>query len=33
MVPAWGLSYEAIAEHQGNLYLRKGIRVGLLHSF
>ena len=33
LVPAWGLSYEAVVEHQGNLYLRKGIRVGLLHSF
>jgi YaiO family outer membrane protein len=33
MDSSWGLSYEAIVEHQGNLYLRKGIRFGLLHSF
>ena len=33
LVPDWGLSYEAIVEHQGNLYLREGIRVGILHSF
>lgn len=29
----WGLSYEAIMEHQGNLYTRKGIRFGLRHAF
>ncbi len=33
LVSDWGLSYDAIVEHQGNLYLRKGIRFGLLHSF
>lgn len=31
--PGWGLSYEAIVEHQGNLYTRKGIRLGLRHAF
>lgn len=29
----WGLSYEAIAEHQGRLYSRKGIRFGLRRAF
>lgn len=29
----WGLSYEAIREQQGNLYTRKGIRIGLRHAF
>ncbi len=33
LTPDWGVSYEAIAEHQGNLYSRKGIRLGLRHSF
>jgi hypothetical protein len=28
----WGLSYEVLVEHQGNLYLRKGIRLGLLYA-
>jgi YaiO family outer membrane protein len=31
--PAWGVSYEAIVEHQGNLYTRKGFRLGLRHAF
>ncbi|HEY0666255.1 MAG TPA: YaiO family outer membrane beta-barrel protein [Gallionella sp.] len=31
--PGWGLSYEVSAEQQGNLYLRKGIRLGLRHAF
>ncbi len=30
---AWGVSYEAITEHQGNLYTRKGIRLGLRYAF
>lgn len=30
---AWGTSYEAIVEHQGDLYTRKGIRLGLRHAF
>lgn len=29
----WGVSYEAIAERQGNLYSRNGIRFGLRHAF
>jgi YaiO family outer membrane protein len=29
----WGLGYEAVVEHQGNLYLRESIRVGLLYAF
>ncbi|HEY6095825.1 MAG TPA: YaiO family outer membrane beta-barrel protein [Gallionellaceae bacterium] len=29
----WGVSYEAILEHQGDLYTRKGIRLGLRHAF
>jgi YaiO family outer membrane protein len=29
----WGLSYEAMSEHQGNLYSRKGIRLGLRYAF
>jgi YaiO family outer membrane protein len=31
--PAWGFSYEAIVEHQGNLYTRKGFRLGFRHAF
>ena len=31
--PAWGISYEAIRERQGDLYTRKGVRVGLRHAF
>jgi YaiO family outer membrane protein len=30
---SWGVSYEAIAERQGELYSRKGIRFGLRHAF
>lgn len=30
---SWGISYEAIVEHQGNLYSRRGVRVGLRHAF
>lgn len=30
---SWGVSYEAIAERQGDLYARKGIRFGLRHAF
>ena len=30
---AWGLSYEVLTEHQGNLYARKGIRLGLRYAF
>jgi YaiO family outer membrane protein len=30
---AWGLSYEALSEQQGNLYSRKGIRLGLRYAF
>lgn len=33
LTPAWGLSYEALAEQQGNLYSRKGIRLGLRYAF
>jgi YaiO family outer membrane protein len=33
LTPAWGLSYEATMEHQGNLYSRKGIRLGLRYAF
>lgn len=33
LYPAWGFSYEVIVEHQGDLYLRRGARVGILHSF
>jgi YaiO family outer membrane protein len=29
----WGLSYEAVDEHQGNLYLRESLRIGLLYAF
>jgi len=29
----WGLSYEALSEQQGNLYSRKGIRIGLRYAF
>jgi YaiO family outer membrane protein len=29
----WGLSYEAVDEHQGNLYLRESLRLGLLYAF
>lgn len=29
----WGISYEAIVEHQGDLYTRKGMRLGLRHAF
>lgn len=29
----WGLSYGAVSEHQGNLYSRKGIRIGLRYAF
>lgn len=29
----WGVSYEAIAERQGDLYSRKGFRFGLRHAF
>lgn len=31
--PAWAVSYEALTESQGNLYTRKGIRLGLRHAF
>lgn len=31
--PRWGLSYEVISEHQGNLYSRRGIRLGLRRAF
>jgi YaiO family outer membrane protein len=31
--PAWGVSYESIAERQGNLYSRKGISLGLRYAF
>ncbi len=31
--PDWGVSYEAIAEHQGRLYTRKGVRLGLRRAF
>ncbi len=30
---AWGVTYEALTEHQGNLYSRKGIRLGLRYAF
>ncbi len=30
---AWAVSYEALTEHQGNLYSRKGIRLGLRYAF
>lgn len=30
---AWGVTYEALSEHQGNLYSRKGIRLGLRYAF
>jgi YaiO family outer membrane protein len=29
----WGASYEAMAERQGDLYSRKGIRLGLRYAF
>lgn len=29
----WGISYEAIVEHQGDLYSRTGLRLGLRHAF
>lgn len=29
----WGLSYEGIVERQGDLYTRKGLRLGLRHAF
>jgi YaiO family outer membrane protein len=29
----WGISYEAVVEHQGDLYTRKGMRMGLRHAF
>jgi YaiO family outer membrane protein len=31
--PAWAVSYEALTESQGNLYTRKGIRLGLRYAF
>lgn len=31
--PAWAVSYEALSESQGNLYTRKGVRLGLRHAF
>lgn len=31
--PSWALNYEAIVEHQGQLYSRKGIRFGLRRAF
>lgn len=31
--PFWGLSYELISERQGDLYMRKGIRVGIRYAF
>lgn len=31
--PAWAVSFEALTESQGNLYTRKGIRLGLRHAF
>jgi YaiO family outer membrane protein len=30
---SWGVSYEAIVEHQGGLYTRKGFRLGLRYAF
>lgn len=33
LASGWGVSYETIAERQGNLYSRKGIRLGLRHAF
>lgn len=32
-VSNWGISYDALMEKHGNLYLRKGVRVGFLHLF
>lgn len=33
LTPAWGVSYQALSEQEGNLYSRKGIRVGLRYAF
>ena len=33
LTPVWGLSYEATVEHQGSLYTRKGVRLGLRRAF
>ncbi|HEY5992992.1 MAG TPA: YaiO family outer membrane beta-barrel protein [Gallionellaceae bacterium] len=30
---AWGLSYEAVTEQQGNLYTRRGVLLGLRYAF
>lgn len=30
---AWGLSYEVLSERQGNLYSRKGARLGIRYAF
>ena len=30
---SWGVSYEAIVEHQGGLYTRKGFRLGLRYAY
>ena len=31
--PTWAVSYEASVQEQGDLYTRRGIRVGLRHAF
>lgn len=33
ITPAWGITYMALSERQGNLYSRKGIRIGLRYAF
>ncbi len=33
LTPSWGVSYEGLLEHEGNLYSRKSIRLGLRYAF